>query len=52
MDKIEIPKVILADKTKMDYQEYLEFVKTRKNQDNKSNGTENTTAFDDDVLPF
>lgn len=52
MDRIEMPKVVLADKTKMDYQEYLEFVKARKNEENKSNEIESATTFDGDDLPF
>lgn len=52
MDKIEIPKVVLADKTKMDYEQYLEFVKSGRNKQNTSNTEDAVDVLSDDDLPF
>ena len=51
MDKIEIPKVILADKTKIDYEEYMNN-KAQKKDNNTSTTTEEVATLDSDDLPF
>lgn len=52
MDKISIPKVRLADKTTMDYEEYIEMKKAeRKNSNNNSVNSE-LSKIKDDSLPF
>lgn len=51
MDKISIPKVRLADKTTMDYEEYIEMKKAeRKNSNNNTNSE--LSKIEDDSLPF
>lgn len=51
MDKISIPKVRLADKTTMDYEEYIEMKKAeRKNSNNNTNSE--LSKIKDDSLPF
>ena len=51
MDKISIPKVKLADKTTMDYEEYIEMKKAeRKNSNNNTNSE--LSKIEDDSLPF
>ena len=51
MDKISIPKVKLADKTTMDYEEYIEMKKAeRKNSNNNTNSE--LSKIEDNSLPF
>lgn len=51
MDKISIPKVRLADKTTMDYEEYIEMKKAeRKNSNNNTNSE--LSKIEDNSLPF
>lgn len=51
MDKISIPKVRLADKTLMEYEEYIEKKKAeRKNSNNNTNSE--LSKIEDDSLPF
>lgn len=55
MDKIPIPKVRLADKSLMDYEEYIEKKKAeREGNNNQTTTTQNSdfSKIEDDVLPF
>lgn len=51
MDKISIPKVRLADKTTMDYEEYIEMKKAERKNSNNSVNSE-LSKIKDDSLPF
>lgn len=52
MDKIPIPKVRLADKTVMDYEEYIEKKKAERENNNDSVQSPELSKIDDDSLPF
>lgn len=55
MDKIPIPKVRLADKTLMDYDEYVEKKKAERQGNNNVNTSQDSDFSkleDDDLLPF
>ena len=55
MDKIPIPKVRLADKTLMDYDEYVEKKKAERQGNNNVNASQDSDFSklgDDDSLPF
>lgn len=51
MDKISIPKVRLADKTTMDYEEYIEMKKAERKNNNNSVNSE-LSKIEDGSLPF
>ena len=50
----KIPKVRLADKTYMDYEEYIEKKKEERNQKDEAEGKamEETSTIESDDLPF
>lgn len=52
MDKISIPKVRLADKTTMDYEEYIEMKKAERKNSNNNTNSELSKIESNDDLPF